>query len=44
MSWYWYQDDCSMQLWLAHRSEVSIREQLATQIVLGILSPFSMAK
>jgi DNA-binding transcriptional regulator YhcF (GntR family) len=27
-----------MQLWFAHRSEVSIREQLVTQIVLGILS------
>jgi DNA-binding transcriptional regulator YhcF (GntR family) len=27
-----------MQLWFAHRSEVSIREQLVTQVVLGILS------
>ena len=27
-----------MQLWLARESEVSIREQLVTQIVLGILS------
>jgi DNA-binding transcriptional regulator YhcF (GntR family) len=27
-----------MQLWFAHHSEVSIREQLVTQIVLGILS------
>jgi GntR family transcriptional regulator len=27
-----------MQLWFAHRSAVSIREQLVTQIVLGILS------
>jgi DNA-binding transcriptional regulator YhcF (GntR family) len=27
-----------MQLWLAHGSEVSIREQLATQVVLAILS------
>src|SRR5713226_2945461 len=27
-----------MQLWFARRSEVSIREQLVTQIVLGILS------
>lgn len=27
-----------MQLWFTHRSEVSIREQLVTQIVLGILS------
>jgi DNA-binding transcriptional regulator YhcF (GntR family) len=27
-----------MRLWLAHGSEVSIREQLATQVVLGILS------
>jgi GntR family transcriptional regulator len=27
-----------MQLWLAHGSEVSIREQLVTQVVLGILS------
>src|SRR5882724_838927 len=27
-----------MQLWFAHRSGVSIREQLVTQIVLGILS------
>jgi len=28
----------SMQLWLAHGSEVSIREQLATQVILAILS------
>jgi GntR family transcriptional regulator len=27
-----------MQLWLARRSEVSIREQLVTQVMLGILS------
>jgi len=27
-----------MQLWFSHASEVSIREQLVTQIVLGILS------
>jgi GntR family transcriptional regulator len=27
-----------MQLWLSHGSEVSIREQLATQVVLAILS------
>jgi GntR family transcriptional regulator len=27
-----------MQFWFAHRSEVSIREQLVTQVVLGILS------
>jgi DNA-binding transcriptional regulator YhcF (GntR family) len=27
-----------MQLWLAHGSEVTIREQLVTQVVLGILS------
>jgi GntR family transcriptional regulator len=27
-----------MQLWLSHGSEVSIREQLVTQVVLGILS------
>jgi len=27
-----------MQLWFAHRGEVSIREQLVTQVVLGILS------
>jgi DNA-binding transcriptional regulator YhcF (GntR family) len=27
-----------MQLWLSRQSEVSIREQLATQIILGILS------
>src|ERR1700675_152805 len=27
-----------MQLWLAHGSEVSIREQLATQVILAILS------
>jgi DNA-binding transcriptional regulator YhcF (GntR family) len=27
-----------MQLWLAHGSEVSIREQVATQVVLAILS------
>lgn len=27
-----------MQLWLARKSEVSIREQLVTQVVLGILS------
>jgi GntR family transcriptional regulator len=26
-----------MQLWFAHRSEVSIREQLVTQVILGIL-------
>ena len=26
-----------MQLWLAHGSEVTIREQLVTQVVLGIL-------
>jgi DNA-binding transcriptional regulator YhcF (GntR family) len=30
----WYR----MQLWLARESEVSIREQLVTQVVLGILS------
>jgi GntR family transcriptional regulator len=27
-----------MQLWFAHKSDVSIREQLVTQVVLGILS------
>ncbi|HZR57707.1 MAG TPA: GntR family transcriptional regulator [Terriglobales bacterium] len=27
-----------MQLWFAHKSEVTIREQLVTQVVLGILS------
>jgi DNA-binding transcriptional MocR family regulator len=27
-----------MQLWLSHGSEVSIREQLATQVILAILS------
>ncbi len=27
-----------MQLWFAHRSEVSLREQLVTQIILGVLS------
>src|ERR1700730_3037692 len=27
-----------MQFWFARRSEVSIREQLVTQVVLGILS------
>lgn len=27
-----------MQLWFAHGSEVTIREQLVTQVVLGILS------
>src|SRR5437660_12868449 len=27
-----------MRLWLAHHNEVSIREQLVTQVVLGILS------
>src|SRR5215469_1272977 len=27
-----------MQLWFAHRGKVSIREQLVTQVVLGILS------
>src|SRR3979409_2789667 len=27
-----------MQLWLSHGSEVSIREQLVTQVVLAILS------
>jgi DNA-binding transcriptional regulator YhcF (GntR family) len=31
-------EDCAMQLWFAHHSEVSIRDQLVTQIVLGILS------
>ena len=27
-----------MRLWISHQSEVPIREQLATQIVLAILS------
>ncbi len=27
-----------MQLWFTHRGELSIREQLVTQIILGILS------
>ena len=27
-----------MQLWFAHRSEISLREQLVTQVILGILS------
>jgi DNA-binding transcriptional regulator YhcF (GntR family) len=27
-----------MQLWFAHRSAVTLREQLVTQIILGILS------
>jgi DNA-binding transcriptional regulator YhcF (GntR family) len=31
-------EDSAMQLWFAHHSEVSIRDQLVTQIVLAILS------
>jgi GntR family transcriptional regulator len=29
---------CAMQLWFAHGSKVTLREQLVTQIILGILS------